>query len=845
MRFVTTHPLHVGSRLLMALMVGVAALALGGCPFSNFSEPAQAPAPAAPTAPPGGTPGEPPPAQSVPTPAAPLPTPTALDGTLAVTLGQTGTGALKGTGTGALTYAIVVPALSGTAKLLDASTGAFSYTPNTNFIGGDRLQFTVSDSVGTSKPATVLIQVAAPVLGAAQVAANVGANTDWVCYWCIAQPYVDMVKQASSFGDAVSGIGLAQEGKLDADGWPMADFRWMVLCCVKPDGGPDNPGPASPLAGAYQLSFNGKAKISPLTFKVVNQQYDVASNTTTATLDLGANYTGQNSMLTFSNTQRTASAAVGSGVTNIRIIRPQFAPNGMKWWDSPNQEFTQPFLDSFKGLSTIRFINWTKVIGSPEVDWADRTPGNWPVAGAITQAAASSLPYLVPPSASCTQYCDWYATGQSWESAIDVANATRTDMWINVPVMATDAYVKSLALLIKSKLDASLNVYIEWSDEIWNYGNPYWTETNYNTDQTKALLQSNPQAAADYAANCVSWANGMCHVAERVKQFGDVFATVFGASAINTRIRPVLCMQVVQPVFLMETLRYIALTYGPPNKYFYGTCGAPYWGAKPKLTAGSTVAETVAAMNGGVADNNGYIEADTAIALHYGLRNLSYEGGPSLVGSGASAAVLDAANIDPGMQANVVSGLGEFFKHGGDMYMYYSIAGSGSYWGASPDPLDLHAPKLAGLHAMAGQTVTRTAGTLLPGSVAAKPPIFALKSNTPVPTYQMANCNGATSCGFGSSVPVGDGYAYLVTVPQAGTFTVSVDLDGTSSGASLELAVDGKSAGIFSITKTPPATTPSASSLNVTLTAGVHVIALLNASTSGSGNVSALTFTRH
>lgn len=411
--------------------------------------------------------------------------------------------------------------------------------------------------------------------------------------------------------------------------------------------------------------------------------------------------------------------------------------------------------------------------------------------------------------------------------------------------MATDDYVKSLAALIKSRLDPGLHVYVEWSDEIWNYGNPYWTETNYNADQMTALLADSPTAAANYAANCVGWANAECHVAERVKQFGDDFASVYGQTAIPTTIRPVLCTQVVQPVFLVEALRFIAKTYGPPANYFYGTCGAPYWSPDGAQVppSGATVSQVVAAMDQAIPNNVSFIEADAAMDLYYGLHNLTYEGGPALSGlsSVASADVLAAANLAPGMQANVSNSLTSFFQHGGDMYMYYSLQGSGSYWGATPDPLDLHAPKYLGLRATAGQHVTCHAGTTLPGIITMAQPAFALLAGTPVPTYQMRNCwsppSGNTSpsnCSFTSSVAVGDGYGYLVDVVEAGNFSVSLGMVNASAASSLELSVDGKSTGTFAIPKTPSGTTPSVTPLTVTLSAGLHVIELLNAAATTS-----------
>ena len=54
------------------------------------------------------------------------------------------------------------------------------------------------------------------------------------------------------------------------------------------------------------------------------------------------------------------------------------------------------------------------------------------------------------------------------EYAILLANEVHANAWINVPYHATDDYVTQLAQLIKSTLDPSLNVYVEFSNEVWN-----------------------------------------------------------------------------------------------------------------------------------------------------------------------------------------------------------------------------------------------------------------------------------------------------------------------------------------------------------------------------------------
>ena len=854
------HYLHMASRLITGLVIALAVLFVSGCPLSNWSGPSVAPAHSASTPPPSAPPpivpppvatppitlppSTPPPATSAPTAPAPTVMPTAVDGTLTTTVGAAKAGMLAGTGTHALTYAIVVPTLSGTATLSNPSTGVFTYTPNPNFSGTDRLQFTVTDSVGTSKPATVSITVSPASLGALSAPANIGVNANGPCYYCMVQPYVDVIKTIDFTDTTSQHIALATLGKLDQDGWPEEDFEFTGLYgTLGADNSHDDPGTAPILTGAYQLSFNGTAVVHDWGYDTIaNQSYDPTTNTTTATVNVATGGGATAMIMQFTQTQRTAASPVNTGLTNVKLIRPQFAPNGQKWWDSPTQEFTNPFLNSFKGFSTIRSMNWTGAINSPEVDWADRTPDNWPTVSHYMTPAAGSLKYLAPPGGGM------YQTGQSWESAIDLANATQTDMWINIPVMATDDYVKSLAALIKSRLNPSLHVYVEWSDEIWNFGNPWWTETNFNADQLNAQLAADSTENANYAAHCDGWAYAVCHVAERVMQFSQDFASVYGQAAINTTIRPLLCYQGGYWVMVEQALRFIAEAYGPPSQYFYAICGAPYWNPANALPSGSTEADVLTAMNNATAATVPDLTIGTAMALYYGLHHFTYEGGPALgyisITNASSAdltAILTQANLDPGMGANVTQGLTTAFQTGVDMYMYYSGVenANAGYWGATPDILDLGAPKFAALTTLAGQPVTRNAGITLPADFPVTPYSFGVLSSGAIDQIGGGwNCTGVTSwgpahCSYNGSGAIGSGLGYLVNSAQASTYSVSLVIDDLQENfpSTVELDIDQKAVGAFSVPDNPGGTPLTVGPITVTLTAGLHLVEIKNAST--------------
>ena len=64
------------------------------------------------------------------------------------------------------------------------------------------------------------------------------------------------------------------------------------------------------------------------------------------------------------------------------------------------------------------------------------------------------------------------------------------------------------------------------------------------------------------------------------KHIADLFGTVFGPDSVGSgkRVRPLLAGQVSYPAVINEGLRYIETVFGPPNRFFHGIAGAPYFG---------------------------------------------------------------------------------------------------------------------------------------------------------------------------------------------------------------------------------------------------------------------------
>src|SRR5690606_27127151 len=68
--------------------------------------------------------------------------------------------------------------------------------------------------------------------------------------------------------------------------------------------------------------------------------------------------------------------------------------------------------------------------------------------------------------------------GVAYEVMADLCNATGKQMWVCVPHKATDDYVRQLATLLRDRLDPSLKLFVEYSNEVWNGGFQQYRDVN-------------------------------------------------------------------------------------------------------------------------------------------------------------------------------------------------------------------------------------------------------------------------------------------------------------------------------------------------------------------------------
>jgi hypothetical protein len=112
------------------------------------------------------------------------------------------------------------------------------------------------------------------------------------------------------------------------------------------------------------------------------------------------------------------------------------------------------FLERLDPFSTIRFMGWQETNGSTVRGVAD--------ARSADAARQSSGPGGSPSEPK--------VNGVSIEQMVQLANDLDADPWFNMPPRADDGYVRAFAQTVRDRLEPGRKVYVEWSNEIWNWG---------------------------------------------------------------------------------------------------------------------------------------------------------------------------------------------------------------------------------------------------------------------------------------------------------------------------------------------------------------------------------------
>jgi len=241
------------------------------------------------------------------------------------------------------------------------------------------------------------------------------------------------------------------------------------------------------------------------------------------------------------------------------------------------------------------------------------------------------------------------------EVMIALANTLKRDIWVNMPHVSTDDYVTEYAKQVYKDLDASLKIYIEYSNEVWNpgfAGHAYTTskgnELNLNTipDDTQQYCdtlsaekrEKNIRCQGDYYARLNYYSQRSVEIFklweaefnDSSSRFVRVLGSFIGDSILTERM-----LKNISNDGVVDDVDAIAIA-----PYFYG---CPYKSACPKASKALKDATTVDDIFD-IIDQKGDVDVKalegTIDAVKrqlkitndkYNLKLVSYEGGQHLV----------------------------------------------------------------------------------------------------------------------------------------------------------------------------------------------------------------------
>jgi len=323
-------------------------------------------------------------------------------------------------------------------------------------------------------------------LGSSALAAlpmSVGTNLNGIADWSTQQPFIDAFKSARSW------ITQCQSGEPECkSGWSTDEFDQLDL---DPNGWVKSlPAPADPPeytrvstllfrdligqypGGRYVVLYTGEGTLE---YGFDARKDEATSKRGRDVITVTPSDAGIQLTITATDPRKT-----GSYIRNIQVIPEQYEQTYR------TQVFNPVFLERIRKFRTFRFMDWMQTNGSEQ--------GNWDTRAKVTDAT--------------------YATGKGvpLEVMLDLANRLGIDPWFNMPHKASDAYMTNFAKLVRDRLKANRKVYVEYSNEVWNWQFP---QAHFALQQGKSRWSTEGDVFAQWY--------GL-----RTAQMSDIWKRVFG-----------------------------------------------------------------------------------------------------------------------------------------------------------------------------------------------------------------------------------------------------------------------------------------------------------------------------
>ena len=339
--------------------------------------------------------------------------------------------------------------------------------------------------------------VAVFTLSSAGVSAQVNpssplmTNLAGVAYFSSEQPFLNIFKVAGQYNTVGTGLQqgwLTQNNtawdtneenyiQLDANGWPTAvtgpsgaKFNTLGVLLNRTNS-PFYPG------GQYIVLYDGVGSLS--------YGFDASLVSSSPGRDV-INVTPSANGIWLQITA-TDPAHTGNYVRNIRVVQAAYESAL-----TSGQIFHPNFLARVAPFRGFRFMDWMNTNNSTQSVWANR-----------------------PKQTDAF----WANSGVPAEVMVNLLNTTGRDGWFNMPHLATNDYVTQFATLVHSTLNSQSKVYVEFSNEVWNFS---FQQASWAMNQGMAMWPNNPTN---------QWYAGYNYYGMRFAQVCNIWKSVWGADA--------------------------------------------------------------------------------------------------------------------------------------------------------------------------------------------------------------------------------------------------------------------------------------------------------------------------
>lgn len=456
--------------------------------------------------------------------------------------------------------------------------------------------------------------------------ARLGINLAGIADWNTELPFFDVFRTSRPWISQRKGAGWGQGPKLELDehGWvkQLEPDCWAETLMCTIDGG-HYP------SGEYTVVYEGEGEID-----FWNAAKVVKREPGKVVINVDSSRGAIFLRLLKTNPQNY--------IRNILVIMP-----GFKVPDRKRPCWHPAFLNRWRGVSCFRFMDWMETNSSKVACWNDRPK--------VEDATFSEK-------------------GVALEWMIDLCNRIKADAWFCMPHMADDDYIYRFAKTVKEKLDPSLKVYVEYSNEVWNGMFP---QHRYAVEQGQKLgFGEKPWEAA--------WG----YAAYRSVQIFRIWEEVFGGVGRLIRVLP---SQAANP-YVSERI----LSFREAYKHADALAIAPYISFNVSPQSEPSADEVAQWSVDKLLD---YIESvslpqsirwmkqQKEVADKYGLLLVAYEGGQHLVGVGGAENNEKLTKLF--MEANAHQRMGQIYRQylqawvdiGGDLFCHFSSVSRWSKWG--------------------------------------------------------------------------------------------------------------------------------------------------------------------